>query len=72
MSTENIHARFRKQFDDREWEKLNSHIEFKEALAADDCDKAGLLADQILIGTAKSIPEAKEVKKLNDILKEFI
>lgn len=71
MNAENIHIRFRKQFDDKEWEKLNSHIEFKEALAVDDYDKAGLLADQILFGTAKSLPEAREVKKINEILKEF-
>ena len=71
MNTD-VYRRFRKGFSDQQWEKLNSHIEFKEAMTADDLDKAGELAGRILIGETKSLKEAREMKKMHDTFGEFL
>jgi hypothetical protein len=63
MSVSNFWSRFRKQFDDEEWAKLNKNTEFKEAVVSDDKIKAAALADKILVGDAKSKKQAREMKK---------
>jgi hypothetical protein len=71
MNIENIYPRFRKQFEDYEWEKLNSNFDFKAAVAADDFDKAMELAGRILIGETKSIRKAREMKMGYEIFGRF-
>ena len=54
--------RFRGQFSEAEWEKLNESERFKKALLESDELKAGLVADEILIGKATTKAEAKRLK----------
>lgn len=72
MSAPNEHRRFRNQFDDDDWTQLSSNIEFREALAADNLDKAGLIADQILIGATKKKSDIKTLKKYQKLRKELL
>ncbi len=65
------HSRFRKQYTEKEWSRLDENLEFKEALAVDDLDKAGEVAARILIGETKSLPEARDLKKTHDTFKQF-
>lgn len=72
MSTPNEHLKFRKQFDDDEWTQLSSNIEFQEALAADNLDKAGLIADRILIGETNKKSDIKKLKEYQKLRKEIL
>jgi hypothetical protein len=71
MNTENEYPKFRKQFKDYQWERLNSNLEFKAAVAGDDFDKAMELAGRILIGETKSLSEARKMKDSYDVFGEF-
>jgi hypothetical protein len=71
MSGPNDHRKFRQQYNKAEWAKLEANLGFKEALAADDLSKAGLLADRILKGEARSLGQAKEQKRRYDTFREF-
>jgi hypothetical protein len=71
MSAQNFWSRFRKQFSNEEWIKLNENSEFRKALDAKDDVKAGLLADQILIGDAKTKKQAKQIKKEHVVWSDY-
>jgi hypothetical protein len=66
MNAKNFYARFKGQYEDFQWEKLNSDFGFKEALAEENYDKAGRLADRILIGETKKISAGRKIKKEYD------
>jgi hypothetical protein len=63
MNAKNLYARFKGQYENYQWEKLNSDLGFKEALAEENYDKAGRLADRILIGETKTISAGRKMKK---------
>jgi hypothetical protein len=71
MSVPNFWSRFRKQFTNEEWDKLNKNSLFRKALENKDEVKAGILADQILIGDAKTKSQARQMKKDCDSWADF-
>ena len=71
MSNLSFYQRFRGQFSEEVWSRLNESFEFQTALAADDFDKAGLIADTLLHGKADSLKEVKEVRRLEKLLEDF-
>jgi hypothetical protein len=54
MSDPNDQRRFRQQYNASEWARLEANIDFREAIAPDDLNKAGLVADRVLKGEALS------------------
>ena len=61
MSAEDFWPRFRNQFTDEQWTKLNRYSTFRKALLALDSDNIPALADKILIGDAKSLKQKREM-----------
>ena len=61
MSTEDFWPRFRNQFNDEEWAKLNKRSDFREALISADSINIAALADKILIGDAKSLKQQRQM-----------
>jgi hypothetical protein len=63
MNTADFWKRFRRQFSNEEWDKLNESERFKKALLESDEIKAGLIADEILIGKSQTKVYAKRLKE---------
>jgi hypothetical protein len=59
---EDFWQRFRNQFNDNEWAKLIREAEFKQALLSLDEKGIQHIADKILVGNAKTVKEAREMR----------
>lgn len=65
-------SKFKAQYSEEEWNRLTKNAEFNKAFEGGDLDKAGILADNIIYhGGAKSLSEARRIRKNVDALKDF-
>jgi hypothetical protein len=71
MNADVRRTKFRKQFDQEDWDKIMNDPEFTFAWNLGDFDKAGLLADRLIIGEAKTSKEAKKKKFDYDMGKKY-
>ena len=66
MDPEDFWPRFRNQYNDNEWAKLNREAEFRNALLAADEANISAIADKILIGDAQTRKEQRAFKDYYD------
>ena len=59
---EDFWQRFRNQYSDEEWAKLNLYSNFRNALLSADAANIPSIADKILIGDAKTAKQARQMK----------
>ena len=67
MKPEVEHKKFREQYTNEDWSRLKNRVQFMEAFHTDDFVRMGELADRITEGEAKTMPDARLKKRLNQL-----